>query len=143
KNGSWAGFNFRPKIFVIILRARLPLERKEILRKIIPGKSSWVGCVSYVDRGALKLFELVKKEDLEGLVVKRKDGKYGQQALWYAILNPTYSQQTDRHEFFQRQFPFFERSLFQRSREPRAGRGMTINFQKCSNFARQYLGLGK
>jgi ATP-dependent DNA ligase len=32
--------------------------------------------------GALKLFELVKKSDLEGLVVKRKDGKYAQQTLW-------------------------------------------------------------
>jgi len=30
-------------------------------------------------RGALKLFELVKKGDLEGLVVKRKDGKYTHQ----------------------------------------------------------------
>lgn len=60
----------------------LPLvERKKILRKVIPRKSSSVGCVSYVDRGALKLFELVKKRDLEGLVVKRKDGKYSQQAL--------------------------------------------------------------
>jgi ATP-dependent DNA ligase len=37
--------------------------------------------VSYVGRGALKLFELVKKGDLEGLVVKRKDGKYSQQTL--------------------------------------------------------------
>jgi hypothetical protein len=27
----------------------------------------------------LKLFELVKKNDLEGLVVKRKDDKYAQQ----------------------------------------------------------------
>ena len=55
----------------------LPLvERKKILRKVIPRKSSSVGCVSYVDRDALKLFELVKKSDLEGLVVKRKDGKY-------------------------------------------------------------------
>ncbi|MGN6733473.1 MAG: hypothetical protein ACTHMB_16120, partial [Candidatus Binatia bacterium] len=36
-------------------------------------KSSSVGCVSYVDKGALKLFELIKKSDLEGLVVKRKD----------------------------------------------------------------------
>jgi hypothetical protein len=42
----------------------------------------------YVDRGALKLFELVKKGDLEGLVVKRKDGKYTQQTLWYKVLNP-------------------------------------------------------
>ena len=82
----------------------LPLvERKKILRKVIPRKSSSVGCVSYVDRGALKLFELVKKGDLEGLVVKRKDGKYSQRTLWYKVLNPTYTQKTGRHEFFQRQ----------------------------------------
>jgi len=37
----------------------LPLvERKKILRKVIPRKSSSVGCVSYVDRGALKLSSL-------------------------------------------------------------------------------------
>jgi bifunctional non-homologous end joining protein LigD len=82
----------------------LPLvERKKILRKVIPRKSSSVGCVSYVDRGALKLFELVKKGDLEGLVVKRKDAKYSQQTLWYKVLNPTYTQKTGRQEFFQRQ----------------------------------------
>jgi len=70
----------------------LPLvDRKKILRKIIPRRSSWVGCVSYVDRGALKLFEIVKKRDLEGLVVKRKDAKYTAQTLWYKILNPGYT----------------------------------------------------
>ena len=47
------------------------LERKKILRTVIPRKSSWIGCVSYVDRGALELFELIKKQDLEGLVAKR------------------------------------------------------------------------
>jgi hypothetical protein len=56
--------------------------------------------VSYVDRGALKLFELVKKGDLKGLVVKRKDGKYSQQALWYKVLNPPYTQKVGRQEFF-------------------------------------------
>jgi len=62
----------------------LPLvDRKKILRKVIPRKSSSVGWVSYVDRGALKLFAVVKKENLEGLVVKRKDGKYAQRTLWY------------------------------------------------------------
>jgi bifunctional non-homologous end joining protein LigD len=82
----------------------LPLvERKKILRRVIPRRSCWVGYVSYVDRGALRLFELVKKVDLEGLVVKRKDGKYAQQTLWYKILNPTYTQKAGRHEFFQQQ----------------------------------------
>jgi bifunctional non-homologous end joining protein LigD len=72
----------------------LPLiERKKILRKVIPRKSFSVGCVSYVDRDALKLFELVKKQDLEGLVVKRKDGKYkAEQTLWYKILNPLHTE---------------------------------------------------
>ena len=51
---------------ILLLNGRdvrdLPLvERKKILRKVIPRKSSSLGCVSYVDRGALlKLFELVK-----------------------------------------------------------------------------------
>jgi len=85
------------------LRDLALVERKKILRKVTPRKSSWVGCVSYVDRGALKLFELVKKGDLEGLVVKRKDGKYTQRTLWYKVLNPTYTQKTGRQEFFQRQ----------------------------------------
>jgi DNA ligase 1 len=79
------------------------LERKKILRKVIPRKSNSVGCVSYVDKDALKLFELVKKSDLEGLVVKRKDGKYCQRTLWYKILNPAYTQKASRQEFFQRQ----------------------------------------
>jgi len=85
------------------LRGLSLIERKKILRSVVPRKSSCIGFVSHVDRGALKLFELVKKSDLEGLVVKRKDGKYAQQTLWYKVLNPTYTQKTGRQEFFQRQ----------------------------------------
>ena len=50
-----------------------------------------------------KLFEMIKKGDLEGLAVKRKDGKYSQQTLWYKILNPAYTEKTGCQEFFQRQ----------------------------------------
>jgi hypothetical protein len=32
--------------------------------------------------------------------MKRKDGKYTQQTLWYKILNPTYTQRTGRQDFF-------------------------------------------
>jgi len=85
------------------LRELSLLERKKILRKVIPRKSSLVGCVSYADKNALKLFELVKKNYLEGLVVKRKDAKYSEQTFWYKVLNPTYTQKAGRHEFFQRQ----------------------------------------
>lgn len=83
----------------------LPLvERKKILRSVIPHKSACVGYVSYVDRRALKLFELIKEQDLGGLVVKRRDSKYARQTLWYKVLNPTYTQKTSRHEFFQREY---------------------------------------
>jgi hypothetical protein len=55
---------------------RLPLlERKKLLRSIIPSKSSCVGYVRYSNGGAKKLFALVKASDLEGLVVKGKDRK--------------------------------------------------------------------
>ena len=68
---------------------------------MIPRKSVCVGYVSYVDRQAMKLFEMIKKGDLEGL--ERTDGKYSQRTLWYKILNPAYTQKTGRQEFFQRQ----------------------------------------
>jgi len=48
------------------LRELSLLERKKILRSVIPRKSTWIGCVSYADQGALKLFELVKQMILRG-----------------------------------------------------------------------------
>jgi ATP-dependent DNA ligase len=79
------------------------LERKKILRSVIPQKSTWMGYVSYVDQHAAKLFELVKANDLEGMVVKRKDGKYNPRSTnWYKIINPSYSQNAGRQEFFQK-----------------------------------------
>jgi ATP-dependent DNA ligase len=79
------------------------LERKKILRSLIPQKSSWIGYVNYIEQHAERLFELVKTNDLEGLVVKRKDGKYNPQTTrWFKILNPRYSQKAGRQEFFQR-----------------------------------------
>jgi bifunctional non-homologous end joining protein LigD len=77
------------------------LDRKKILRSVIPRRSSWIGYVSYVDRYAAKLFDLIKRQDLEGLVVKRKDGKYRPETRWYKVLNPAYSQKVGRAEFFQ------------------------------------------
>ena len=65
----------------------------------------WVGCVSYyVDGDVPKLFELVKKGDLEGLVVKTEGrGKYTQQTFWYKVLNLNYTQKAGTQKFFQRQ----------------------------------------
>jgi bifunctional non-homologous end joining protein LigD len=82
----------------------LPLvECKKILRSILPQKSSWIGYVNFIGHTrARRLFELVKAKDLEGLVAKRKDGKYAAASRWFKVLNPTYSQKAGREEFFQR-----------------------------------------
>jgi bifunctional non-homologous end joining protein LigD len=81
------------------------LERKKILRSILPQKSSWIGYVSFIRHTrAKRLFELVKAKDLEGLVAKRKDAKYTPAARWFKVLNPTYSQKVGRQEFFERNY---------------------------------------
>jgi bifunctional non-homologous end joining protein LigD len=77
------------------------LERKKLLRSIIPRESCCIGYVRPVDGGAEKLFQLVKVNDLEGLVVKRKDGKYRPQTKWYKVLNPSYSPKIGRLDLFQ------------------------------------------
>jgi hypothetical protein len=56
------------------LRELSLVERKKILRTVIPRKSSCIEYVSYLDWEAVKLFELIKKQDLEGLVVNEKTG---------------------------------------------------------------------
>jgi hypothetical protein len=90
-----------PFHFALYLSANLFLEylkkRFATCKRLEPGQSIlpwgfeqlelWVGCLSYVDRDAVKLLEMVKKGDLEWLVVKRKDRKYSQQTLWYKVLN--------------------------------------------------------
>jgi hypothetical protein len=49
----------------------------------------------------MKEEELVKAKDLEGLVAKRKDGKYTPAVRWFKVLNPQYSQKAGRQEFFE------------------------------------------
>ncbi len=79
------------------------LERKKILRSILPQKSSWIGYVNFIGHTrAQRLFELVKATDLEVLVAKRKDGKYTSAVRWFKVLNPTYSQKAGRQKFFER-----------------------------------------
>src|SRR5262245_123464 len=80
------------------LRELSLLARKTILRSVIPRRSTCVGYVSFIDKHATKLFELIQKQDLERQVVKRKDGQYKpKQTLWYKVLNPTYTQKVRRH----------------------------------------------
>jgi ATP-dependent DNA ligase len=79
------------------------LERKKILRSVLPQKSSSIGYLGFIGHTrARRLFELVKAKDLEGLVVKRKDGRYHPAVRWFKVLNPQYSQKAGRQEFFQK-----------------------------------------
>jgi bifunctional non-homologous end joining protein LigD len=83
------------------LRERSLLDRKKLLRSIIPREPFCVGYVGYTDREPERLFEIVKANDLEGVVVKRKDGKYRPQTKWFKVLNPNYSQRIGRADLFQ------------------------------------------
>jgi ATP-dependent DNA ligase len=50
------------------------------------------------------LFRLACREDLEGIVAKRKDGAYGSRTDWVKIKNPAYSQIVGRHELFEKRY---------------------------------------
>jgi len=48
------------------------------------------------------LFQLACERDLEGIVAKHKDSKYGDGARWVKIKNPSYMQAVGRPERFKR-----------------------------------------
>jgi len=69
----------------------LPLvERKARLRKIIPPQPSRVLLCDYVEERGEELFAAACARDLEGIVAKRKQGKYvsGPDTSWVKIKNP-------------------------------------------------------
>jgi bifunctional non-homologous end joining protein LigD len=84
---------------------RLPLlDRKKLLRAILPRRSSVVLCAEHMRRRGRDLFKEVCRQDLEGIVAKRANGVYDPVAMpgWLKIKNPEYSQSRDRHELFER-----------------------------------------
>lgn len=82
----------------------LPLaEGKRILRSLMPGQPSRLLYVDHIDGRGVDLFREVCRQDLEGIVAKRRDGVYDPEApTWVKIKNRNYSQATGRHEFFAR-----------------------------------------
>jgi bifunctional non-homologous end joining protein LigD len=84
---------------------RLPLlERKKLIRAIVPRRSSVLLCADHMRGRGRDLFAEVCRQDLEGIVAKRADGVYDPAAMpgWLKIKNPEYSQARDRHELFER-----------------------------------------
>jgi bifunctional non-homologous end joining protein LigD len=83
----------------------LPLiERKRILRGIVPRSDSRLLYVSHIERHGVDLFREVCRQDLEGIVAKWKYGAYasGYETSWVTIKNPAYSQAIGRSEKLQR-----------------------------------------
>lgn len=79
------------------------LERKRLLRSIVPATSSCVVFAKSVPKNGSALYRLVCESDLEGIVAKRKDGLYTpEETSWVKIRNPQYSQIAGRHELFGR-----------------------------------------
>jgi bifunctional non-homologous end joining protein LigD len=76
------------------------LERKRLLRSIIPEQPSALLYASHIERNGLEFLRLTCEQDLEGIVAKLKHGRYGEG--WFKIPNPKYSQREGRRELFER-----------------------------------------
>jgi ATP-dependent DNA ligase len=93
----------------------LPLtDRKQELRRVLgKAKASCLMYAHHVEGNGIALFGRVC-EDLEGVVAKRRGGRYTSDAeasSWFKIRNRNYSQWAGRNEAFERD----------RHREPTAG----------------------
>jgi bifunctional non-homologous end joining protein LigD len=81
---------------------QLPLlERKDALKKVIEksGLPDAV-CGKYVEERGIDLFNAVCRNNLEGVVAKRKTGTYATVSGWLKIKNPNYTQSERRFELF-------------------------------------------
>jgi DNA ligase 1 len=73
----------------------LPLyERKEILDALIPVNTHILSKVMSIDSNGIPLFELIKVQNLEGIVLKKKDSTYeiGKRShSWLKVINYQYA----------------------------------------------------
>jgi bifunctional non-homologous end joining protein LigD len=82
------------------------LERKGRLREIVPPKPSPLLYVDHVVGTGVDLFEAVCRNDLEGIVAKRADGRYApEEPTWVKIKNRDYGHIEDRRELFEKRRP--------------------------------------
>jgi ATP-dependent DNA ligase len=84
------------------LRFRPFVERKRILRSILPKTPSALLYADHVEERGIDFFRLVCERDLEGIVAKRRVGVYGDS--WFKIRNPVYSQYEGRRELFEKKY---------------------------------------
>jgi bifunctional non-homologous end joining protein LigD len=82
------------------LRGMPLVLRRRRLEKLIPGPTPPLSRVLAVEGEGRSLFEAAQRLDLEGIVAKRKADTYGEDAVWYKIKNPAYTQAEGRGELF-------------------------------------------
>jgi bifunctional non-homologous end joining protein LigD len=83
------------------VRALPLLERKRLLRGLIPPQPAPVLYVDHIAGRGTELFRAVCTEDVEGIVAKLASAPYTPEATsWVKIKNRAYSQAEGRHEFF-------------------------------------------
>jgi len=81
------------------------LTRKQQLRRILPGRSPHVLYVDHTRGSGTELYRLACQLDLEGIVCKRADSPYEENARsphWIKIKNPAYSQKEGRGDLFKK-----------------------------------------
>jgi bifunctional non-homologous end joining protein LigD len=84
------------------LRGRPLLERKSLLRKLVPRHPKSVLYVEHVATGT-DLFRVICERDMEGIVAKQANARYTPEATtWVKIKNRQYSQAIGREDFFNR-----------------------------------------
>lgn len=75
-------------------------ERRQRLADILPKVSPIVSEALSVRGRGRELFELMRANDLEGIVAKRLSDPYDPRVRWLKIKNPDYSQKEGRGELF-------------------------------------------
>ena len=84
------------------LRDRPLLERKSLLRKLLPQRPKSVLYVDHVASGT-DLLRVICDRDMEGVVAKQASARYTPEATtWVKIKNRHYSQAAGRQDFFNR-----------------------------------------
>ena len=112
----------------------LPLiARKKQLRKLIPNHLSSLLYVDHIEARGEDLFRLACREDLEGVVAKRKDGTYGLRGDWVKIKNSAYSQIVGRNELFEK------RSARQRASPSNLRINQSVKSGRAYRLNRQYV----
>jgi bifunctional non-homologous end joining protein LigD len=77
------------------------LERKRRLKELVPPGSSCLHYADYVAGKGTALYDMAIKNDLEGIVAKPRDSRYGSGTVWYKIDAPHYSQVNGRKNSFE------------------------------------------